>query len=204
LAARLVRPACTSGRVGLLPGSFNPPTNAHVALAAAGRAAGLTCVYYVLAQRTVDKERVTGIPLDDRLALLSQLGEGVASVAQGLYVDIATEMRSALPESELVFLVGHDKIVQIFDPKYYRERDAALDELFGLASFLVAPRGDADHDELAELLARPENRRWGARVAPLPFDERHRDASSTRVRRGESHDVPSVVAEYLARASPFL
>jgi nicotinamide-nucleotide adenylyltransferase len=200
----LVRPACTSGRVGLLPGSFNPPTNAHVALAAAGRAAGLACVYFVLAQRTVDKEQVTGIPLADRLALLSRLGEGVATVERGLYVDIATEMRGVLPGAELVFLVGHDKIVQVFDPKYYQDRDAALDELFGLASFLVAPRGDADEDELGELLARPENRQWAERVAPLPFDERHRDASSTRVRRGESRDVPPAVAAYLARANPFV
>jgi nicotinamide-nucleotide adenylyltransferase len=200
----LVEPACTSGRVGLLPGSFNPPTNAHVALAKAGRAAGLACVYFVLAQRTVDKEQVTGVPLADRLELLAQLGEGVASVEKGLYVDIAAAMRATLPEAELVFLVGHDKIVQVFDPKYYRDREAALDELFALASFLVAPRGDADEDELAELLSRPENRRWADRVAPLALDAAYRDASSTRVRRGESQDVPPVVAEYLARANPFV
>ena len=204
MRARLLKPACTRGRVGLLPGSFNPPTNAHVALAAAGRAAGLACVYYVLAERTVDKEQVTGIPLADRLELLSRLGEGVASVEKGLYVEIAAAMRETLPEAELTFLVGHDKIVQVFDPKYYRDRDAALDELFGLAGFLVAPRGEADADELAELLARPENRRFADRVAPLPLDQRHRDASSTRVRRGESRDVPPAVAEYLARANPFV
>jgi nicotinamide-nucleotide adenylyltransferase len=204
VSARLVRPACTSGRVGLLPGSFNPPTNAHVALAAAGRAAGLACVYYVLAERTVDKEQVTGIPLADRLALLARLGDGVASVERGLYVEIARAMGAALPGAELVFLVGHDKIVQIFDPKYYQDRGAALDELFALASFLVAPRGDADQDELAELLARPENQRWAERVEPLRLDPRHRDASATRVRRGQSRDVPPPVAEYLERANPFV
>ena len=200
----LVKPACTSGRVGLLPGSFNPPHNAHVALARAGRAAGLACVYFVLAQRTVDKEQVTGIPLADRLSLLAQLGEGVASVEKGLYVDIATEMRAILPGADLVFLVGHDKIVQVFDPKYYQDREAALHELFALASFLVAPRGHANEDELAELLGRTENRRWADRVAPLELDERYRDASSTRVRHGESQDVPPAVAEYLARANPFV
>jgi nicotinamide-nucleotide adenylyltransferase len=202
--ARLVRPLCTAGRVGLLPGSFNPPTNAHVALAAAGRASGLDCVYYVLADRTVDKERVTGIPLADRLALLSELGEGVASVPRGLYVDMAEAMRDALPDAELVFLVGHDKIVQVFDPRYYQDRDAALEELFSLASFLVAPRGDDDEDDLSELLARPENCRFTDRVAALPLDARYRDASSTRVRQGQSGDVPPVVAAYLARAKPFV
>ena len=190
--------------MGLLPGSFNPPTNAHLALARAGRTAGLACVYFVLAQRTVDKEQVTGIPLADRLELLAQLGEGVASVERGLYVDIGAEIRAEMPEAELVFLVGHDKIVQVFDPKYYVDREAALDELFALASFLVAPRGEADEDELAELLARAENRRWADRVQPLALDAAYRDASSTRVRRGESHDVPAVVAAYLARSNPFV
>src|SRR2546423_718333 len=34
-------------RIGLLPGSFNPPTDAHLALAAAGRRGGLTSVAYL-------------------------------------------------------------------------------------------------------------------------------------------------------------
>jgi len=205
--ARLVRAAAPSGRVGLLPGSFNPPTDAHVALARAGRAAGLRCVYYLLSKRTVDKERVTGIPLADRLDLLSGIaaasGDGVAFVNRGLYVDLAAAMRRTLPSAELVFLVGHDKIVQIFDRRYYPDGDAALEALFSLAAFLVAPRAGAGGDDLAALLAAPENRRFAARVGRLTLDERHRDASSTRVRDGRSHDVPPSVAEYLARHRPF-
>jgi hypothetical protein len=206
--ARLVRPACLRGRVGLLPGSFT--TDAHVALARAGRAAGLGCVYYVLSKQTVDKERVTGLPLADRLELLCRLagesGDGVAFANRGLYVELAGALRRALPEARLEFLVGHDKIVQILDRRYYQARggrpDAALEELFALATFLVAPRGDADADDLARLLAAPENRRFADRVAPLALSEEHRRVSSTRVRRGESDDVPLLVAEYLARQRP--
>jgi len=200
--------AAARGRLGILPGSFNPPTEAHVALARAGREAGLSSVIYVLSKRTVDKERVTGIPLADRLELLGQIaeaaGDAVAFVNRGLYVDQAAALRAVLPDARaLVFLVGYDKIVQIFDPRYYDDRDAALRRLFALASFLVAPRGDADADELAALMRRPENAPFAASVRPLPLSEVYRDQSSTRVRAGESDDVPLVVARYLDAYRPY-
>jgi nicotinamide-nucleotide adenylyltransferase len=208
LEARVVVPASGEGRVGLMPGSYNPPTEAHVALAKAGRAAGLKAVYYLLSKRTVNKEQVSGIPLDDRLELLRRLaepeGDGVVFDNRGLYVDHAAVMRRALPRAtELTFLVGFDKIVQIFDPRYYDDRDAALSELFDLASFLVAPRGESDESDLRALLDRPENRRFAERVRGIPLAEVHRHSSSTRVREGGAEDVPPVVADYLARFRPF-
>jgi nicotinamide-nucleotide adenylyltransferase len=192
-----------AGRVGLLPGSFNPPTDAHLALAAAGRAAGLDSVVYLLAKRTVDKERLTGLRLEERLALLGDLarpsGDAVAFVNRGLYVDQARAIRGALPEAtELVFLVGHDKIVQIFDRRYYTDRDAALRELFALSSFLVAPRAEAGADQLRDLLAEPANRPFADRVRPLPLAERYRDVSSTRARAGQQSELPAIVRAYLA------
>jgi hypothetical protein len=93
--------------------------------------------------------------------------------------------------------------VQILDPRYYDDRDAALRRLFALASFLVAPRGDADADELAALMRRPENAPFAASVRPLPLSEVYRDQSSTRVRAGESDDVPLVVARYLDAYRPY-
>jgi nicotinic acid mononucleotide adenylyltransferase len=195
-------------RVGVLPGSFNPPTDAHIALARAGRHAGLATVVYLLSKRTVDKERVTGIPLGDRLELLGQLaephGDAVAFANRGLYVDQAAALRRALPDAQgVVFLVGFDKIVQIFDPRYYDDRDAALDRLFALSSFLVAPRGDSGDEDLGELLTRPENARYAAHVRPVPLATEYRDQSSTQVRAGESADVPPVVAHYLAAYHPY-
>jgi nicotinic acid mononucleotide adenylyltransferase len=201
------RPAAARGRIGLLPGSFNPPTEAHVALAAAGRAAGLAAVVYLLSKRTVDKERVTGLRLEERLAMLRELaaasGDAVAFVNRGLYVDLARAMREAQPgAAELVFLVGHDKIVQIFDRRYYADRDAALGELFGLSSFLVAPRAGAGQDELADLLAEPANRAFADRVRALPLAERYRDVSSTRARAGAEPALPPLVQAYLAEREP--
>jgi nicotinic acid mononucleotide adenylyltransferase len=205
--AHLVRAAGRSGAIGLLPGSFNPPTDAHIALARAGRAAGLGCVYYLLSKRTVDKEHVTGIPLADRLTLLNRIaaarGDGVAFANRGLYVDLAAAMRRVLPAASLVFLVGHDKIVQIFDRRYSPEGDATLDRLFSMATFLVAPRAGADAGDLNALMAAPENRRFAPGVGRLELPVRYRRASSTRVRQGKRGGVPAAVAEYLRRHRPF-
>ena len=105
-------------------------------------------VSFVLGTVTVDKT-VTGLSLDDRLLLLSLLVEGhpafeLAVINRGLLVDQANVVRKALPALKgLWFVVGFDKIVQIFDPRYYSDRDAALGRLFDLAAFFVAPRGDA-------------------------------------------------------------
>lgn len=203
----IVPPPAAARRLGLLPGSFNPPTSAHLALARAGRAAGLDAVAYLLSKRTVDKERVTGLELPERLHLLADLaradGDALAFLNRGLYVDIASTVRAALPRVDLVFLVGHDKIVQIFDPRYYDDRERALQELFGLARFLVAPRADAGGDELAALLAEPANAPFADRVAPLALDERYRDASSTTARAGGDVDLPPGVRAYLERERPF-
>jgi nicotinamide-nucleotide adenylyltransferase len=212
-AATLVagEPPAPGARLGLLPGSFNPPTIAHQMLAQAGVAAGgLDRVWYSLSTRTVDKEVVTGACLEDRLLLLDLLGAedarlGTLILNRGLYVDQARIVRAAYPDlGELVFLIGFDKIVQIFDPRYYDDRDAALEQLFALASFLVAPRGSDEGPALAALLDQPQNRRFAAAVRPLDLPAELREVASSNV-RGElaaggqpDETVPSVVAAFMA------
>jgi len=185
-----------AGRMALLPGSFNPPTLAHVALAHAGLGLGMSAAYFTLATRTVDKEAVSGASLDDRLLLLDMLVRhdgrlGVMVVNRGLYVDQAALVRAAFPAvTDIAFLVGFDKIVQIFDPRYYDDRDAALERLFGLARFLVAPRAEHGPDELDALLARAENRRFAHRVARIDMPTSLRLVASSAVRAdgASAHD----------------
>ena len=197
-------------RLGLLAGSFNPPTIAHQTLAQAGlTAGGLDHAWYTLSTRTVDKEVVTGAGLEDRLLLLDLLVAvdprlGVLLLNRGLYVDQARLVRAAYPTlGELVFLVGFDKIVQIFDPRYYDDRDAALEQLFALATFLVAPRGQDEAPALASLLAQPENRRFADAVRPLDLPPGLREVASSTVRTGladgEQPDqtVPSEVTAFV-------
>jgi nicotinic acid mononucleotide adenylyltransferase len=199
-------------RLALLPGSFNPPTRAHEALAeAAWRSGRVDAVYYLLATRTVNKERIEGASLPDRLICLETIaraGErvGVGLINRGLYVDQAATARAAMPDlDELWFVVGFDKIVQIFDPRYYADLHRALVQLFDRARFLVAPRADSGPEDLFELLDRPEHRQFAERVVPLDLPPAYRDDASSRVRASLAQEeapdervfaeVPPIVAE---------
>lgn len=202
-------------RLAVLPGSFNPLTDAHVALAEIARTSGrVDAVAYLLASRTVDKERVEGASLADRLICLGEQArtrprEGVLLVNRGLYVDLADLIRRAMPEVEqLWFVVGYDKIVQIFDPRYYADRNEALDRLFALASLLVAARAPAGSRDLDEFLARPENRGYAEHVARLDLPEHYQALSSTRAREVAGHgqvpaDVPPIVARFVRETGAY-
>ena len=192
-------------RVVALPGSFNPPHAAHLALLHAGVvAAGADAGAYLLSARTVDKEQVTGMRLEDRLALMCRLvaaTECMVVTVAGLYVDIAAALRSTWATiDDLAFVVGHDKIVQVFDPRYYEDRDAALNRLFAAARFYVAPRDASTTLDVAALLARSENRRYAPRVETLQIDPALARVSSTaaRERRGDDPALPDVVRHFIA------
>ena len=203
-------PLATVRRLVALPGSFNPPHRAHDALLEAARTAwdadGAACV---LSARTVDKEQVSGLWLEDRLWLLCALGgaeTAVVATNRGLYVEQAAALRALCPSlAALAFVTGYDKIVQIFDPRYYVDREAALDELFAQAEFLVAPRGAATARDLAVLLARPENARFAGRVTALPLSPALAEVSSTRAReRGALEDVPDLAAAFIRESGCYL
>lgn len=205
-----------SRRVGILCGSFNPLTLAHTELAEqAHETYQLDYVFFTLAKVTVDKEQVTGLGLEDRLLLLSLYAErhdsiGVALVNRGLYVDQARAFRSLLgAQVELQFIVGMDKLVQILDPRYYQDREAALRQLFALSSLIVANRGDMAEAEFEQLLDQPENRAYRSHVRFCPLPGGLADVSATAVRQalaaGESvtSRVPTDSAAFLAETRAF-
>lgn len=204
-------PAGTPGRIGVLAGSFNPLTRGHVALV---EAAETDAVVLLLPRRAVDKEGVTRAAAEDRALVLLEWARrrdrvGVALVNRGLYVEQAALLAAQYPNGELIFLTGHDKIVQIFDPRYYVERDAALRELFHLASFRVAPRAGRGADALHALLAAPQNRAFAAPVTALALGEDVDALSSTVVRAaagaGEPWEdmVPQEAALFMREALPY-
>lgn len=200
--------------LGVLCGSFNPPTLAHVELADTAAAAGLDYVVYAVAKVTVDKETVTGLTLEDRLLLLraciaGQAGRGVALVNRGLYVEQACAFRALFGSgTRLTFVVGMDKLFQVLDPSYYVDRDEALDELFSLASLMVANRGGQGRQTFAELLDRPANRAYRPHIRFLPLSESVGHVSSSNVRGAvggtSSADVPEPVARFLADTQPYV
>jgi nicotinamide-nucleotide adenylyltransferase len=184
----LGHPLSAPRSVSVLAGSFNPLTEAHLALAKAAEDQGLGPSIFALSTRTIDKEHPEGALLEDRLLSLELHVErwparSVALLNRGLYVDQAELFRSALPTIErLTFLVGFDKIAQILDPRYYDDRGTALRRLFANAGFAVAPRDRAGAPELAELLDRPENRPFAGRVSPLRVASRLAQVSSSVIR----------------------
>ena len=138
-----------------------------------------------------------------------QPARGWIVVNRGLLVDQAELTYHHLPNLEkLWFVVGYDKIVQIFDKKYYENRDDALQRLFSRASFLVAPRGEDDVTDLEALLDRADNRQFDHGVLPLPLPEQYRGVSSSHVRAevaqsGTFPDVSDLVAAFVSQIGAY-
>ena len=206
-----LRSAPALGAMALLPGSFNPPTAAHLLLAERARREGYGCVMYVLARHTVDKEPSGLIPEDRLLALrfvAQRAGMGVAVTSAGLYADMADAAAMLFASTEVAFLVGSDKVSSIFDPAYYTDRESALEALFSRARLIVAPRTD-DGEKARETLDRAENRAWADRVSILPLHPAVSELSSTRVRgllqagADPTGLVPSAVGTFLADVGAF-
>ncbi len=191
------QPAHT-GPLLLLPGAFNPPTIAHLALAeAALQASESNALYFVVSTATINKEHMERAALLDRLLLLELLAQrlgflGVLVTNRGLYVEQAEAAyslfgtnlgaRAVRGSRELRFVIGFDKIVQIFDPRYYTDREAALQRLFTLAHLLVAPRASHEASDVATLMQQPENQQFQPYVHLLPLPADFRDIASSQVR----------------------
>lgn len=122
-------------RTGVYPGSFNPLTVAHLAIAEAARTqVGLDRVQLVVSRVALAKEAVNRPRLEDRLEVLRRAAASrnwlsVAMTDSQLLADIA--------EGYDVLVLGADKWHQLQDPSYYGgsapARDAALARLPVLA-----------------------------------------------------------------------
>lgn len=191
-----------AGTVALLPGSFDPLTVAHAALVEAARRDGAELVVLLYSVRTLPKEGEVPPPLLSELERLAALdrfartkpGLAVGLCSHGLLADQVEAAARRFPSSELWVVVGSDKVLQLFDPRWYEDRDEALGRLFGRAAVRYAVRaGEAGRVE--EVLARPENVRWRDRVRPLAADPSVASVSSRMarelLRRGE--DVRGLV-----------
>lgn len=118
-------------RRGAYPGSFNPLTHAHLAVADAARqACRLDRVDLCLSRVAIDKEDVSRPMLEHRVEVLERAVEarpwlGVAVFEVQLIVDVAAGYDAVI--------LGSDKWAQVTDPAYYggshQARDAALERL---------------------------------------------------------------------------
>jgi nicotinamide-nucleotide adenylyltransferase len=213
------------GEIIVFPGSFNPPTKAHLSLMRQARRLALqrnkqegksyrtVQLFAAMSKLTVDKEHVQHPLLLDRIVLLEKLLKqrlphtGVMLFNRGLYVEQAEAIHSCFPNVQrLSFLIGYDKIVQILDPRYYTNRDTALRDLFALAELLVAPRADFGPQALTALLHQPDNQPFARHIHPLPFNDTYRNVSSTHIRqhpRAYRHDVPREVRHFMRKTRAY-
>ena len=129
-------------RLGVYPGSFNPPTVAHLEIALTARVHhGLHRVDFAVSTVTLGKESVMRPPFEDRLAVIEASiaevdGLGLIVTEHQLIADIA--------DGYDVVVMGADKWAQVNDVAWYPDhaaRDAALAALPALA---LAPRTGFD------------------------------------------------------------
>ncbi len=128
-------------RLGVYPGSFNPPTIGHLAIAEAARdQRGLNRVDLTVSRVALGKESVERPSFDDRIAVLETSvadidGLEVVVTDHQLLVDIA--------QGYNVVVMGADKWAQVLDPAFYgdsvEDRDRAVEALLEL-DLAIAPR----------------------------------------------------------------
>ena len=133
------------GKIGLLPGAFNPPTVAHVAVAREARVQhGLDQVVFLLPE-VFPHKGYEGATFEDRLAMLQSVVEGeegfaVASSDKGLFIDIAREARETCgPRVEIYLICGRDAAERIVGWDY--DEGPSFAEQLKEFQLLVASRG---------------------------------------------------------------
>lgn len=162
----------------MYPGSFDPPTIAHVHLAETAIAQlGLDRVDFALSARTLGKDDSRLRPIDDRVAELTAISSGNARIGvtmtpHSLVADIA--------EGYEVIILGADKWHQVLDPVWYASIDARNEALQRLPLVALAarppwtmPGEDASADPPV-----------GVDVVILDTDPSHHPVSATDVRAG--------------------
>ena len=119
-------------RIGAYPGTFDPPTVAHLAIAEAARAqCGLDRVDLIVNRQPLGKTAVR--PLAARVAML----EAVAAPRPWLQIVVTDRLHLAdIAEGYDTLVLGADKWAQVLDVGFYASaaaRDAAVARLPPLA-----------------------------------------------------------------------
>jgi nicotinate-nucleotide adenylyltransferase len=133
-------------RLGVFPGTFNPVTVAHLALARAALA-HVDEVVFVL-PRVFPHKDYSGASFEDRLAMLQAAATdpafSIAAASGGLFIDIVRECRAAYGDGvRPVCLCGRDAAERIANWDY--GRPGAFAEMLAEFDLLVVDRGGAYH-----------------------------------------------------------
>jgi len=178
-------------RLGVLAGTFNPVTVAHLALAEAALTV-VDEVVFVL-PRQFPHKTYSGASFQQRVELLRMVLEGnrrisVAACERGLFVEIAAECREAYgADVRLSFLCGRDAAERIANWDY--DRPGAYLEMLKQFDFLVAARSGEYCPPASVLSSFAHLELSGA------FDHVSASEVRTRIAKGEpwEHLVPEAV-----------
>lgn len=135
------------GRLGVLSGTFNPPTRAHLALAAAAvRRVRLEEVLFVLPEQPPHKQELAATFAERaemlRLAVTAESRFSAATVGPGLFLDIHRAVAPHYPtDVRMFFLAGRDAGERILLRWPYDDPRAALRAMFQRFDVVIASRG---------------------------------------------------------------
>lgn len=169
--------------VGAYPGTFDPPTVAHLAIAAAAlEQGGLGALHLVVSRAPLGK--TPSVPsFSDRVAVLSQV---VASRPRLSVVVTDHRLIADVVSGYDAVVMGTDKWAQVVDPGWYGGSAAARDAaVASLPRLLLAVRGG---DPV------PADLPAGAVVLSVPAD--HGLVSSSSVRAGRREWMAPEAAEF--------
>ncbi len=131
------------GRRGVFPGSFNPPTTAHLAISeAVVKQHSLDVLVWTVSRVALAKEEVQLPRLADRIAVL----EAVAAPIDWLEIAVTeVQLLSEIAAGFDVIVMGADKWHQIHDPVFYGNDPARRDaSIAALPAVAIAARPPHD------------------------------------------------------------
>ena len=179
----------TVGRVGAYPGTFDPPTVAHLAVAeAAWRQAGLHRVHLVVSRAPLGK--APAVPsFEDRVAVLEEIAAGRE------WLEVRVSDRRLIAEVAAGYdavVMGLDKWLQVIDPVWYGGSEAERDRaVAALPPVLLADRHHSGGPPDPAGTFRPP-----AGITVLDVAEHHRRVSSTSVRAGRREWMAEEAARF--------
>ncbi len=191
-------------RLGVLSGTFNPPTRAHLALAEyAAQVLPLDEVLFVLPEIPPHKKQLEA-SLDDRAEMLVRAIAGhakfsAAITSRGLFLDIHRAVAPYYPaRTQMFFLTGRDAAERILLDWPYPDPRQALDEMFARFQFVVAQR-KGPFVVPADSLAAQYVKKIHSLVLPAELEEISATQARERMLRGQPVKdlVPAEVASYI-------
>ena len=127
---------------GVYPGSFNPPTIAHLAIANAGRKHyGLDRVELAISRVALDKETVTMPTFEDRVDVVRRSCDDLE------WLDVVVtndQLLADIADGYDVLIMGEDKWAQLHELRFYDSPEHMNASLQRLPSLAIAPRPDTD------------------------------------------------------------